>query len=67
MTSTARSRHAVGEFLDGDRLGDRDFAHDLLGRHLEALRLLLLALGAAAEGGDASARARRLHRARWRR
>ena len=44
--------HAVGEFLNGDGLGDRDFAHDLLGRHLEALRLLLQALGAAAEGGD---------------
>ena len=58
--------HAVGEFLDGDRLGDRDFAHDLLRRHLEALRLLLQALGAAAEGGDRARRGRRPRRAHWR-
>ena len=44
-------RHAVGEFLDGDGLRDDDLARTLLGRHLESLRLLLLALGAAAEGG----------------
>src|SRR5206468_2398070 len=31
---------------------DGDFAHHLLRRHLEALRLFLLALGSAAERGD---------------
>ena len=44
----AAFRHAVGEFLDGDRLGQDDFAR-------QALLLLhhaLEALGAAAEGGD---------------
>ena len=44
--------HAVGEFLDGDRFRNDDFARHLLGRHLEALRLLLQAFGAAAEGGN---------------
>ena len=42
--------HAVGEFLDGDRLGKDDFAGDLLFRLLGAVAFE--ALGAAAEGGD---------------
>ena len=47
--------HAVGEFLNGDRFRHRDFARCLFGRHLEALRLLLQPLGAAAEGRDRAA------------
>ncbi len=43
-------RHAVGKLLDGDRLGDHHLAAHLLGRHLEALGLLLETLGPAAEG-----------------
>ena len=42
--------HAVGEFLDGDRLGKDDFAGNLLLRLLGAVALE--ALGTAAEGGD---------------
>ena len=34
--------HAVGEFLDGDRLGQHDFAHDLLLRLADAAGLQLL-------------------------
>ena len=48
-------RHAVGKFLDGDRLGDDDLAAHLLGRHLEALGLLLETFGAAAESGHRTA------------
>src|SRR5262249_8565817 len=43
-------RHAVGEFLDGDRLGDDDFAHQLLARLVG--NMPLEALGAAAERCD---------------
>ena len=42
--------HAVGEFLDGDRLRQHDLAGDLLLRFL--LPVALQALRAAAEGGD---------------
>ncbi len=42
--------HAVGEFLDGDRLGQHDFARDLVLRLLRAVALE--ALGAAAERRD---------------
>ena len=44
----AAFRHAVGEFLDGDRLGQDDFARQALLLLHDALE----ALGAAAEGGD---------------
>src|SRR5262245_54822550 len=44
--------HAVGELLDGDRLGDHHVAGDLLLGRLEAGSLLALALGTAAEGGE---------------
>src|SRR5262249_36843848 len=43
-------RHAVREFLDGDRLGDGDFADELLLRFI--VDLALLPLDATAEGGD---------------
>ena len=42
--------HAVGEFLDGDRLGQHDLARDLVLRFL--LAVALEALGAAAERRD---------------
>src|SRR5712691_4936363 len=51
ITSTAL-RHAVGELLDGDRLGDRDFAHELFFGLIAELDLL--ALDAAAERRDRS-------------
>ena len=54
-------RHAVGEFLDGDRLGQHDFARKLLLGLLGAMALQTL--GAAAERGD---RARALFLARRR-
>ena len=44
----AAFRHAVGEFLDGDGLGQHDFA----GQALLLLHHALEALGAAAEGRD---------------
>ena len=43
--------HAVGEFLDGDRLGNDDLAHDLLAR-AGFQRAGALALAAAAHGGE---------------
>ena len=43
--------HAVGQFLNGDGVRDHHLAGDFFLRHLEALGLLLLALGAAAESG----------------
>ena len=42
--------HAVGQFLDGDRLGDRDFTHQLFFRLVRSMALE--PLGAAAERGD---------------
>ncbi len=42
--------HAVGEFLDGDRLGDGDLAHEFFLRLVGGVALE--ALGAAAERGD---------------
>ena len=42
-------RHAVGEFLDRDRLGQDDFARELF---LGLVDMALEPLGAAAEGGD---------------
>ena len=44
--------HAVGEFLDRDRLGDDDVAHDL--RLLAAQHPLALALAGAADRGEAA-------------
>ena len=44
--------HAVGEFLNSDRLWNDDFAAHLLGRTLEALCLLLEAFGTTTERGD---------------
>ena len=52
MTSTAALGHAVGEILDGDRLGDDHLAHDLVPRLLDAHRLELLALAAALQRGE---------------
>ena len=43
--------HAVGELLDGDRLGNGDFAHDLLAR-AGLVRAGAFALAAAADRGE---------------
>ena len=45
-------RHAVGELLHGDRLGDHHVADDLLLRRREAVQLALLLLALAAHGGE---------------
>ena len=44
--------HAIGEFLDGDRIRNDDFAHNLLSSLRDAHRLQLLALTFALQGGE---------------
>ena len=45
-------RHAVGELLDGDHLGDDHLAHDLVARLHDAGLAQLLALAPAAQRGE---------------
>ena len=46
--------HAVGQFLDGDRLGDDDLAHDLDLLLLAVMQPLALALARPADRGEAA-------------
>ena len=52
MTSTDALGHAVGEFLDGDHLGNDHFAHDLVARLLDAGLAQLLALALTTQRGQ---------------
>ena len=45
-------RHAVGEFLDRDDLGDRHFAHDLVARDLDAGCAARITLALTAQRGE---------------
>ena len=45
-------RHAVGEVLDGDHLGNNHLAHDFVSRLLDAGLFQLLALAPAAQRGE---------------
>ena len=65
MRSTARSAMRLASSWMVIASGIVTSRDHLLGRHLEALRLLLLALGAAAEGGDRAGPIVILDRARW--